>query len=155
MSRPAWPRDAHLRDLSPRRIGAELDRHVVGQGKAKKAVAVALRDRWRRQQLPPEVAREITRTVEQTPREKPPRYDWVVTHVWSYFKKSPGTDENAEDMSQANATANGGIRGYSPAAWCAERLPASIRAIGPEEMVWRIRMKHDPSQTKEFMRQIK
>ena len=60
MSRPASPRDAHLRDLSPRRIVAELDRHVVGQGKAKKAVAVALRDRWRRQQLPPEVAREIT-----------------------------------------------------------------------------------------------
>ncbi len=60
MSRPASPRDAHLRDLSPRRIVAELDRHVVGQGKAKKAVAVALRDRWRRQQLAPEVAREIT-----------------------------------------------------------------------------------------------
>jgi ATP-dependent HslUV protease ATP-binding subunit HslU len=60
VSRPASPRDAHLRDLSPRRIVAELDRHVVGQGKAKKAVAVALRDRWRRQQLPPEVAREIT-----------------------------------------------------------------------------------------------
>ena len=60
MSRPASPRDAHLRDLSPRRIVAELDRHVVGQGKAKRAVAVALRDRWRRQQLPPEVAREIT-----------------------------------------------------------------------------------------------
>ena len=60
MSRPASPRDAHLRDLSPRKIVAELDRHVVGQAKAKRAVAVALRDRWRRQQLPPEVAREIT-----------------------------------------------------------------------------------------------
>ena len=60
MSRPASPHDAHLRDLSPRRIVAELDRHVVGQGKAKRAVAVALRDRWRRQQLPPEIAREIT-----------------------------------------------------------------------------------------------
>lgn len=57
---PAAPRDLHLRDLSPRKIVAELDRHVVGQGKAKRAVAVALRDRWRRQQLPPEVAREIT-----------------------------------------------------------------------------------------------
>ena len=49
-----------LADLSPRKIVAELDRHVVGQGKAKRAVAIALRERWRRQRLTPEVAREIT-----------------------------------------------------------------------------------------------
>ncbi len=49
-----------LRDLAPRKIVAELDRHVVGQGKAKRSVAIALRERWRRQQLAPEVAREIT-----------------------------------------------------------------------------------------------
>jgi len=53
-------RESRLRDLSPRRIVAELDRHVVGQGKAKRAVAIALRDRWRRQHLPPEMARETT-----------------------------------------------------------------------------------------------
>ena len=47
-------------DLSPRKIVAELDRHVVGQGKAKRAVAIALRERWRRQCLAPDVAREIT-----------------------------------------------------------------------------------------------
>jgi len=51
---------ARLKDFSPRKIVAELDRHVVGQGKAKRAVAIAMRERWRRQQLPPEVAREIT-----------------------------------------------------------------------------------------------
>ncbi|MBL8113571.1 MAG: ATP-dependent protease ATPase subunit HslU [Acidobacteria bacterium] len=48
-----------LRDLSPRKIVAELDRHVVGQAKAKRAVAVALRDRYRRQLLAPEVGREV------------------------------------------------------------------------------------------------
>ncbi|KAA0253525.1 MAG: ATP-dependent protease ATPase subunit HslU [Acidobacteria bacterium] len=48
-----------MRDLSPRRIVAELDRHVVGQARAKRAVAIALRDRWRRQRLPAEVAEEI------------------------------------------------------------------------------------------------
>jgi ATP-dependent HslUV protease ATP-binding subunit HslU len=53
-------RTGHLRDLAPRKIVAELDRHVVGQAKAKRAVAIALRERWRRQQLPPEVGREIT-----------------------------------------------------------------------------------------------
>ena len=37
---------------SPREIVSELDRHIVGQQDAKRAVAVALRNRWRRQQLP-------------------------------------------------------------------------------------------------------
>ena len=37
--------------LSPREIVSELDRYVVGQNKAKKAVAIALRNRWRRQAL--------------------------------------------------------------------------------------------------------
>ncbi len=49
-----------LRDLSPRKIVAELDRHVVGQTKAKRAVAIALRDRWRRQRLPADLARDTT-----------------------------------------------------------------------------------------------
>jgi ATP-dependent HslUV protease ATP-binding subunit HslU len=46
--------------LTPREIVAELDRHVVGQTAAKRAVAVALRNRIRRQRLPPEVAAEVT-----------------------------------------------------------------------------------------------
>lgn len=44
---------------TPREIVAELDRYVIGQKRAKKAVAVALRNRWRRQRLEPEMAREI------------------------------------------------------------------------------------------------
>jgi ATP-dependent HslUV protease ATP-binding subunit HslU len=47
-------------NLSPREIVAELDRYIVGQGDAKRAVAVALRNRWRRQQLPEELRREVT-----------------------------------------------------------------------------------------------
>jgi ATP-dependent HslUV protease ATP-binding subunit HslU len=46
--------------LTPREIVAELDRHVVGQGAAKRAVAIALRNRIRRQRLPADVAAEIT-----------------------------------------------------------------------------------------------
>src|SRR5258708_37201751 len=49
-----------LATLAPREIVAELDRHVVGQAAAKRAVAIALRNRMRRQRLPPEVAAEIT-----------------------------------------------------------------------------------------------
>jgi ATP-dependent HslUV protease ATP-binding subunit HslU len=47
-------------ELTPRQIVAELDRYVVGQAAAKRAVAIALRNRIRRQRLPAEVAAEIT-----------------------------------------------------------------------------------------------
>jgi len=46
--------------LTPRQIVAELDKHVVGQSKAKRAVAIALRNRMRRQRLAPEIADEVT-----------------------------------------------------------------------------------------------
>ncbi len=100
---------------------------------------------------PAKIAREIRQTVEKTPRQHTPRYDWVIAHAWSYFKQTPGADENAENMQQENAVAAGGVRGYSPVTWCAERLPASVRVVSPEELVWRIRMQHDPSQTRKLI----
>ena len=45
--------------LTPAQIVAELDRYIVGQDKAKRAVAIALRNRWRRQNLPPELRDEV------------------------------------------------------------------------------------------------
>jgi ATP-dependent HslUV protease ATP-binding subunit HslU len=45
--------------LTPRQIVAELDKYVIGQGAAKRAVAIALRNRMRRQKLPPDLAEEI------------------------------------------------------------------------------------------------
>jgi ATP-dependent HslUV protease ATP-binding subunit HslU len=45
--------------LTPRQIVAELDKYVIGQAKAKRAVAVALRNRLRRQKLPPELAEDV------------------------------------------------------------------------------------------------
>ena len=45
--------------LTPAQITAELDRFIVGQGKAKRAVAIALRNRWRRQNLPAELRDEV------------------------------------------------------------------------------------------------
>jgi ATP-dependent HslUV protease ATP-binding subunit HslU len=49
----------NLDDLTPRQIVAELDKYVVGQNAAKKAVAVALRNRIRRQKLAPEIAEDV------------------------------------------------------------------------------------------------
>jgi len=50
---------ARLADLTPRRIVAELDRYIVGQAEAKKSVAIALRNRWRRQRTPESIREEI------------------------------------------------------------------------------------------------
>src|SRR6202047_3660991 len=48
-----------MTSFSPREIVSELDRYIVGQNDAKRAVAVALRNRWRRQQLPAELREEV------------------------------------------------------------------------------------------------
>src|SRR4249920_3191165 len=48
-----------LDELTPREIVGELDKHVIGQKDAKRAVAIALRNRTRRQKLPPDLAEEI------------------------------------------------------------------------------------------------
>ena len=48
-----------LDELTPREIVRELDKYVIGQGDAKKAVAIALRNRIRRQKLDPEMAEEV------------------------------------------------------------------------------------------------
>ena len=60
------PKDKHAQEdtsyissLSPREIVSELDRYVVGQNKAKRAVAIALRNRWRRQALKGEMKDEV------------------------------------------------------------------------------------------------
>lgn len=49
-----------MSQMTPREIVHELDRHIVGQSDAKRAVAIALRNRWRRMQLPEELRNEIT-----------------------------------------------------------------------------------------------
>ena len=48
-----------MTSLTPREIVIELDRYIVGQAAAKRAVAIALRNRWRRQQLAPDLREEV------------------------------------------------------------------------------------------------
>ncbi len=55
----AEDQELSLDELTPRQIVAELDKYVVGQSAAKRAVAIALRNRMRRQKLPPDLAEEI------------------------------------------------------------------------------------------------
>ncbi|MEM6799007.1 MAG: ATP-dependent protease ATPase subunit HslU, partial [Planctomycetota bacterium] len=49
-----------MKNLTPKEIVAELDRHIVGQAEAKRAVAIAIRNRWRRRQVDEELQREIS-----------------------------------------------------------------------------------------------
>nr|MBP6452180.1 AAA family ATPase [Aeromonas sp.] len=49
-----------MSEMTPREIVHELDRHIIGQADAKRAVAVALRNRWRRMQLGEEMRHEVT-----------------------------------------------------------------------------------------------
>jgi ATP-dependent HslUV protease ATP-binding subunit HslU len=51
--------DARMHVMTPREIVSELDRYIIGQRKAKRAVAIALRNRWRRQQVPEDLRDEI------------------------------------------------------------------------------------------------
>src|SRR6266498_143444 len=46
--------------MTPRQIVQELDKYIVGQAAAKRAVAIAIRNRWRRQQLPPDLRKDVT-----------------------------------------------------------------------------------------------
>ena len=48
-----------MSELTPREIVSQLDKHIIGQSEAKKAVALALRNRWRRMQIEPQLRAEI------------------------------------------------------------------------------------------------
>lgn len=52
--------DALAKNLRPSDVVKELDRHIVGQQDAKRAIAIAMRNRWRRRQLPAELQKEVT-----------------------------------------------------------------------------------------------
>src|SRR6201997_5874172 len=51
--------EKEMSQMTPREIVAELDKHVIGQAEAKRSVAIALRNRVRRQKLDPEMAEEV------------------------------------------------------------------------------------------------
>jgi ATP-dependent HslUV protease ATP-binding subunit HslU len=60
MTEQATPEESgDFASLTPRRVVEELDKYIVGQGEAKKAVAIALRNRWRRQKVEPDLRDEI------------------------------------------------------------------------------------------------
>lgn len=59
MEKDVAEKDQLVEVLTPREIVSELDKYIIGQDQAKRSVAIALRNRWRRQQVPPELRDEI------------------------------------------------------------------------------------------------
>lgn len=59
MKKDEAEKDRFTKVLTPREIVSELDKYIIGQDEAKRSVAIALRNRWRRQQVPPELRDEI------------------------------------------------------------------------------------------------
>src|ERR1700742_533722 len=59
-ARKIRPMESTIESLTPRQIVVELDKYIVGQAAAKRAVAIAIRNRWRRQQLPAEIRRDAS-----------------------------------------------------------------------------------------------
>src|SRR5690606_12107934 len=57
---PVTTQPVNMSSMTPREIVQELDKHIVGQSAAKRAVAIALRNRWRRMQLPESLRAEVT-----------------------------------------------------------------------------------------------
>lgn len=57
---PPWGKLARMTTMTPQEIVSELDKHIIGQERAKRAVAIALRNRWRRQQVDESLRHEIT-----------------------------------------------------------------------------------------------
>lgn len=94
---------------------------------------------------------KVAREIHESASGKVPRHDWVIVHAWSYFRHAPGGNEDAENMPQDEAPARSSVRGYSPARWCSERLPADVRVVTPEELTWRIRMEHDAVTTQKLV----
>src|SRR5919109_71006 len=57
---PARYNHPQMQQLTPKQIVAELDKYIIGQADAKRAVAVAVRNRWRRQQLPEDMRQDVS-----------------------------------------------------------------------------------------------
>lgn len=97
---------------------------------------------------PSEIASQISRELpaEQSPED---RLAWTVVHAWSWFRESD--DPTFEEVPQQQASRQGARRGHAVANWCQQRLGANVRAVTIEELLWRLRMAHNPDATKRHL----
>ncbi|WP_158545392.1 GxGYxYP domain-containing protein [Bremerella cremea] len=94
---------------------------------------------------PSQVATQINQELPIASAED--RLAWTVVHAWSWFRDS---DHPArEEVSQQEAPRLDAQRGLAIADWCQQKLSDQVRAVTIEELLWRLRMAHDPVATKQ------
>lgn len=101
---------------------------------------------------PARVAHLINASIKDSQSGDSPAGHWTVVHAWSFFKHVSGADEEAENLPQTDAVSKGGERGIAPVEWCIERLDPAMHVVTAEELVWRLRMQHDPKQTEQAIK---
>jgi len=107
---------------------------------------------WPRGGTPAKIARLIKKRSEEK-RGTEENFSVVATHAWSYFQEAPGDDETAENIPH-DAPAHvkrKGHRGLAPVKWCIERFGEDIKVVSAEELMWWLRMKHNPQRTQELI----
>jgi hypothetical protein len=90
---------------------------------------------------PATLPEKINRDVEEDQQHQIKTFTWTSVHAWSKF-------QNPLDTTELKS-------GVTPIKWCAEKLLPSIKVVSPEELLWRLRMDHDPVQTKKAVKEWK
>jgi len=95
---------------------------------------------------------KIARLINEDARGDDPLLAWTTVHTWSGFKKIDDNDELAEN---GQFRAEGTEAAITPTRWCVDRLSDQVRVVTPEELLWRIRMQHNPGQTRACIEALK
>lgn len=101
---------------------------------------------------PAQIAYSVNADVRKAQYRKENFNQWVIIHAWSSFKQIQGDDREAEN---ARFMEPGSHTGVTPIQWCIDRLDRNISVVSPEEMIWRIRMDHNPEQTRKAIKDMK
>jgi hypothetical protein len=96
--------------------------------------------RWPTGGTPAKIARLINGRADTE------RFSFATVHAWSSFREAD--HEQDEEVPGES----GGVRGLLPVSWCVRRLKSTVKVVTPEELIWRLRMEHDPAATKEVIR---
>ncbi|ARN55768.1 GxGYxYP domain-containing protein [Sedimentisphaera salicampi] len=97
---------------------------------------------------PSEVAQMINKDADKMCDSDDPYFAWTIIHAWSGFKKANG------EIKSTAFEADGSWAGVTPTKWCVDELDRDVNVVSPEELLWRIRMNHNPAQTKEVIDEL-
>lgn len=110
---------------------------------------------WPTGGAPAKIARLLNQQAAGAADSDPLSYGLVVVHAWSYFRHVP--DKNADDEAEnvprgvSRAVQPDVHRGLAPVQWTIQRLEPTLNVVSIEELIWRVRMRHDPSTTKDII----